>query len=217
MTHPNQDNSGKWFMFAILAIFVLGGLGVAAAVSLGGGDDIDGLLSTAPVEVSGEPLLPMSAGGVTTAETDPAAGMVAPDLVGTDFFGEEVSITADGTPKIIYFVAHWCPHCQREVPSVVELVEQGLVPEGVDIYTVSTAVDATRGNHPPSVWLDEEGWEFPVIRDNGDSAAYAAYGAAGFPYTVYLDGENKVLFRSSGSLDQATTLQLWGLTAASAS
>ena len=61
----------------------------------------------------------------------------------------------------IWFVAHWCPHCQAEVPRIVALAEQGRLPEGVDVAAVSTAVDATAPNYPPSAWLDRVGWPFP--------------------------------------------------------
>lgn len=42
-----------------------------------------------------------------------------------------------------------------------------------------------------------------------------AYGAGGFPYAVYLDGENRVLARSSGELGSGGIQQLWEATAAS--
>ena len=37
-----------------------------------------------------------------------------------DFEGDAVAITNDGRPKIILLFAHWCPHCQNEVPVVTE-------------------------------------------------------------------------------------------------
>lgn len=221
MNQPNSDSSGKWFAAAIVGVFVIGLFGIAAAMTLGQKDDIDNLPSTAAVELIGDalPALPSSATGggiITTAETDPAAGMKAPDIIGTNFQGETVSIVADGRPKAVFFLAHWCGHCQNEVPSVVNAAELGLKPEGIDFYAVSTAVNPTRGNHPPSRWLRDEGWEFPTIRDSDTSEALAAYGQGGFPFVVYLDGDNNVLFRSSGELDPTVAAGLWLQTAESA-
>lgn len=210
MTSPNSDSSGKWFMFAIIGIFVLGGIGIAAATQLAGGDDPDNIDASATVELSGDSLAQMSTDvAITTADTDEAIGQVAPEIIGTNFAEETVSITADGRSKVVYFMAHWCPHCQVEVPMLTSLVDGGSKPEDLDIYAVSTAVSSARGNYPPNKWLDEEGWTLPVIRDSEASLILAAYGNGGFPYAVYLDGDNKVLFRTTGSLDSTTTVQLW--------
>ncbi len=219
MTQPNSDSSGKWFIFAVLGVFILGGLGVAIAVNSGGGGEagLGNLSAVAPVEVSGDALPPLPEGvNLTTPETDPAAGMKAPGLSGTDFQGEEVSIPDDGRPKVIYFLAHWCPHCQQEVPMVVSLGANGSKPDGLDVYGVSTAVNAARANYPPESWLVGENWEFPIVRDSENSDALVAFGGGGLPFAVYLDGDNKVLFRTAGALDAATTIEFWNQTAASA-
>lgn len=216
MTQPKSDSSGRWFILAILGVFVLGGLGIAVAVNKGGTDDVDNLAAVAPVDVLGDAIPAMPQGvNITTPDSDPAVGMKAPELVGTDFTGEEVSIKADGRPKVIFFLAHWCPHCQQEVPQVISLSEDGSKPEGVDFYAVSTAVDASLANYPPARWLGNENWSFPIVRDNATSDAHEAYGQGGFPYTVYLDGDNNVLFRSAGQLQPAVAIELWNLTAAS--
>ncbi|MCL1601457.1 MAG: peroxiredoxin family protein, partial [Actinomycetia bacterium] len=54
-----------------------------------------------------------------------AAGQVAPDVFGKDYVGNDVSITNDGIAKGVVFVAHWCPHCQEEVPRVQEWLNNG--------------------------------------------------------------------------------------------
>ena len=68
----------------------------------------------APVQVVGEALESMPPQiPVTEPDNDPAIGEIAPDVTGTSFDGSPVTITADGTPRAIMFVAHWCPHCRR--------------------------------------------------------------------------------------------------------
>ncbi len=216
MTSSTSSGGGsRGFLLAIVAVCILGAGLIAFVISSGAGDDPDAVDATAPVTVEGDLLAQMpSVGGVTNAANDEAIGQVAPRLVGTDFDGNEVVIEADGRPKAIYFVAHWCPHCQVEVPTVQALIDEGKLPEGMDVYGVSTSVNAGSSNYPPNRWLEgAEGWDVPTMRDSEDSEALINYGAGGFPYVVYLDGDNTVLARSSGELDSGTIEQAWALTA----
>ncbi len=113
----------------------------------------------APVQVIGEALESMPPQiPVTESDNDPAIGQVAPDVTGTSFDGSPVTITADGTPRAIMFVAHWCPHCRREIPAVKALIDDGAVPEGLEIVVVSTAVREGDPNFPPQQWLEDEEW-----------------------------------------------------------
>ncbi len=171
--------------------------------------------ATAPVSVEGASLAEMP-DVVVTSEDDPAAGLVAPTLHGTDFAGNPVTIGADGRAKVIYFVAHWCPHCQAEVPLIQQLIDSGQKPDNVDIYAVSTAVKPEGGNYPPATWLDREGFSPVTMRDDETSSAVLAYGAGGFPYAVYLDSQNRVIARSAGELGLDGIAQMWAVTSANA-
>ena len=55
-----------------------------------------------PVEVTGS-VLPQ----LPSAGEDPAVGMAMPELSGASFDGTEISITNDGRPKVLLFLAHW--------------------------------------------------------------------------------------------------------------
>jgi len=134
------------------------------------------------------------------ADPDPAIGLAAPALTGQSFDGTRVSIAPGNGPMAIWFVAHWCPHCQAEVPRIVALAEQGRLPAGIDVAAVSTAVDETGPNYPPSSWLDREAWPFPVMADDADGTAAAAYGLQGFPFLVLVDADGTVTMRTSGEL-----------------
>lgn len=168
------------------------------------------------IQIDGESLdaMPEEGGAVLDASSDPMAGRVAPTLTGTDYNGVEVTIAPDGRPKAIYFIAHWCSHCQEEVPIVQSMIDQGAQPDGMDIYAVSTAVDKNRGNYPVVSWLDKEGFSVPVLRDGNDNQALKSYGSSGFPYVVYLDDEHRVVARSRGGLSAEAIEQLWALTLA---
>src|SRR3546814_767887 len=120
---------------------------------------------TAPVTISGDPL-PELAG------QDAAIGTKAPVVTGQTFDGTTIEITDDGRPKVLVFLAHWCPHCQAEVPVLVDWAAENGMPEDVDVYGVSTSTNEERPNHPPSAWLDKEGWEYPTLADSPESQTH---------------------------------------------
>ena len=143
--------------------------------------------------------------GDTLPDLDPAddaaIGMTIPQVEGTDFDSNPVVIAADdGRPKLIMLLAHWCPHCQAEVPVVQAWLEANGFPEGVDLYSVSTSVDETQPNFPASEWLEREGWTVPVLRDDAASSVAAAFGVNGFPFFAFVDANGEVVERTSGEL-----------------
>ncbi|GBC87267.1 Sporulation thiol-disulfide oxidoreductase A [bacterium HR12] len=139
--------------------------------------------------------------------SDPAVGLPAPALQGRDFEGRPISIGDDGRPKVIVFLAHWCPHCQREVPLVQGWLDREGMPAGVDLYSVATAIDPTQPNYPPDDWLRREGWTVPVLVDDDEGSAAEAYGVTGFPFFVFIDARGNVASRAAGEL---TIQQLQG-------
>ncbi|MBS1836565.1 MAG: redoxin family protein [Actinobacteria bacterium] len=176
-----------------------------AAAGTGAAAAKDAKQETAKVEVKGASLvqMPSPAGDspFTSASTDPAIGRQAPTLVGESFDRSKVTIDpTDGIPKVIMFVAHWCPHCQREVPLIQKWIAAGNLPKGVEIVTVSTAVADDRPNYPPSAWIAKEGWQPKVMADDGDGTAAQAYGLPGFPYFVMTNGKGEVVARGSGEV-----------------
>lgn len=131
---------------------------------------------------------------------DPAIQMTAPTITGEDWNGTETSITADGRPKIILFLAHWCPHCQTEVPEVNQWLDDGNLSDDVDLYSVTVMTDYNKSNWPPQDWLIAGDWQLPVIMDDGASSAAFAYGVVSVPFYVVLDGNNSTLVRVSGGI-----------------
>lgn len=116
--------------------------------------------------------------------TDPAIGMTAPTLNGFRFDGSPFAIAPDGRAKMVVFLAHWCPHCNREVPVLQSWAAADGVPGDLDIIGVSTAVNARRDNYPPSRWIVDKGWTWPVLADSANSDAATAYGVSAFPTFV---------------------------------
>lgn len=183
-------------VLAGVAIFVTGG-------DDDGGEPIDAVQEVAAVESEGQPLppFPQVAGFVAPVDEDPAVGMTPPTLTGQDFGGDPVSIDpGDGRAKVVAFVAHWCPHCQAEVPLIQQWVDDGNLPDDVDLYAVSTDVRSDQNNYPPSEWLDREGWSEGILLDHADGTAANTWGRTGYPYLVFVDADGKVSRRASGEV-----------------
>lgn len=131
---------------------------------------------------------------------DPAVGSPAPQVFSADFSGLPAAIEDDGTPKMIVFLAHWCSHCQREVPAVQAWLNDNGVPAGVDFVSVATSISDIRPNYPPDAWLEREGWTPRVVVDDSSSTISNAFGLSAFPYYVLVDGSGTVVRRIAGGI-----------------
>jgi cytochrome c biogenesis protein CcmG, thiol:disulfide interchange protein DsbE len=159
------------------------------------------LQALGPVDVCGTALPPLTA---DDPADDEAVGMTAPTLVGVDFDGNPVRVDAaqDG-PTMVVFVAHWCPHCNAEIPVLNELRDAGSFPDDLNIVAVSTAPRTDGSHFPPAEWLDDVDWQWPAMADGVDIAtgsflAADAYGVNSFPFITVVDADGKVAARWSG-------------------
>ena len=205
-THNGQSTpparrtmSGPKLAALLVSVVAIIGIGTFAATS---GDDSDESSdSTAvpavewrPVVIDGPDLAPYD-----PDLADPAVGSVAPIIRGASFTAEPTDIKP-GKPTLVVVVAHWCPHCQAEVPRLVEWSKSGAVPAGLDIIGLATSTDRDAPNFPPSRWLNKEGFPWKVIADNEQAVAAQALGVTGFPFFVMIDADGKVAWRASGEL-----------------
>ncbi|MEQ1874200.1 MAG: TlpA disulfide reductase family protein [Ilumatobacteraceae bacterium] len=155
-----------------------------------------------PVTVTGEVLPPFE-----SAAGDLAVGMTAPLLSGLDFQGDAITVdaTTDG-PYMVVFLAHWCPHCNAEVPRLLDWKGSGAVPAELNVIGVATAVASSATNYPPHEWFSNRGWSWPVLVDEslgeGEAGkAAVAYGATGWPYFVIVGADGLVKARISGEIE----------------
>ena len=196
----SSSGRGKFIVGAIIAI-VIGGAAIVAITSSGSDSaSTSGSISEfSDITVSGEAL--PSFDSVSTA-TDTAIGLPAPVVSGKGFTGTEITTDGAGTPTLLVFLAHWCPHCQREVPLLVEWEKDGKTPTGVDVIAVATGTDPANPNFPPSEWLAREEFPalWPVIADSADKKAANAFGLSGYPYFVLVDAQGNVFKRLSGEI-----------------
>lgn len=199
-------------LIGIVLVLVLAA--VIAVVATSGDDDssasTDGgtTQERGNVQVAGAALPAATASGLIAPTVDPAVGVAAPLLTGVGFTGGAVSIPAVGKPTIVLFVAHWCPHCQAEVPLIQKWRDSGSLPSGVELLTVSTSVRSNQANYPPSKWLAKEKWTAPVMVDTPENFAAQAYGLQSFPYFVAVGVDGKVKMRATGELSLADVTTL---------
>ncbi len=186
---------------AVLAIAVgaalIAGMGDdKSSSSSGGGSATAGAHEYGTVTVSGTPLPRFPDGG-----TDPAVGDAIPTVSGEDFSGAPVTITPTaGTPQMIVFLAHWCPHCNLEAPRLASYLQsEGGVPAGVQLTIVPTGSDPSTENWPPSQWVED--MELSGLRtlvDDKKQTAASAFGLSAYPFIVMVDGDGNVVERRSG-------------------
>jgi thiol-disulfide isomerase/thioredoxin len=210
----NEEAKSSRKTFLIIGAAVL--LAAAIAIGFSGGSDdattqprttVEGEVASGefqPVIVDGDVLSPLGDGSGNPA-MDAAMGKTAPTLNGYTFAGNPVSITpgANSQPLMLVFLAHWCPHCNREVPRLIDWQEQGLVPEGLRVIGVTTASRNDQANWPPSDWIEEMKWPFEVFADSEAGDAANAYGVDGFPFIAIVNAEGKIVGRHSGELELA--------------
>lgn len=195
---PPRRSKGVLVAGAVTVVVL--GLVAFLATRGGSGDDGDGPAPAAgaevrPVEVTGAPLPELA-----DPSRDPAVGQPAPSVSGASFNGTGVSLGGTGRPQLIFFLAHWCPHCQKEVPRIVDWLDENGLPDGVDLRAVSTGVNEAAPNYPPSSWLAREDWPVRTLADDERSSAAAVFGLSGYPFFVALDAGGRVAARASGEL-----------------
>jgi thiol-disulfide isomerase/thioredoxin len=205
-----------------VVVLVLGLAG--AAVLLAGGDDEssggvlapgettaptygDDVQENRPVEVTGAAIPSLD----SVAADDIAVGTPVPVVTGATFDGNAVTIggATDG-PTMYVFLAHWCPHCNDEIPELIELKNRDGLPADMNVVAVSTAVDNSAPNYPPSEWMVEKRWpsEWPVMADSVESTSFVVNGGSGFPYLMIVDADGNLLARDSGT-KSAEELASW--------
>ena len=193
-TGANAPRSRSVLWWSIGGLVGLG-LIVWLAMSIATEEELDPGIAFGTPTVEGDPL-PVYA----TGQEDVAAGLTAPSAQGADWNDVPVTIEPDGTPKIVVFLAHWCPHCQAEVPVIQQWIDEGNLPDDVEMVSISTSANELRDNFPPQDWLEEVGWTPPVMMDDEVGTLAVSYGLGATPMFMVLDGENNNLLRVSGEL-----------------
>ncbi|MBI4933851.1 MAG: TlpA family protein disulfide reductase [Actinobacteria bacterium] len=212
-----EGGSSRTFLWVAVGLVVLLGVGGIIWATSGSDDTAassdttaaetpgSGLPTSQPVTVTGDPLPAFTSGG----GSDTAIGMTAPKLEGLNFNDQPVVADAETNGAyMLVFLAHWCPHCNAEVPRLLAWKNSGAIPADLDVIGVATAVSENSPNFPPAEWFSNRGWAWPVMVDEstGDGTAGVAaqaYGASGWPYFVIVGADGKVKTRVSGEVEVA--------------
>jgi thiol-disulfide isomerase/thioredoxin len=205
-TKSRRNDPTRTLLLIAAVVGVMAVLGVVVALVVGGDDD-GGSDLFQPVTVDGAALPAFTEEMRTGAVDDPAVGQAVPVVSGVDYDGNEVTIdpASDG-PTMVVLLAHWCPHCNAEIPVLNEWRDSGEIPENLNIVGVSTGVSSDAPNYPPDEWLTEMDWQWPVIADdeppddNSPSPAMGAYGGTSYPTMVLIDADGLVRERLSGEV-----------------
>jgi thiol-disulfide isomerase/thioredoxin len=179
---------------AIGVVVVLGVVAIALSAGSGDGDGSGGDQGQfGTPQVSGAPLPRF-----VSAAQDPAVGEAAPTVRGENFAGAPTAIEP-GRPRMVVFLAHWCPHCNAEAPRLAAFLTGPGIPEGVDLTIVPTGSSPEAEFWPPSAWLDDMGLgRVETLVDDEDQTVATAYGLSAYPFIVTLDADGRVRHRVSG-------------------
>ncbi|MGZ4712700.1 MAG: TlpA family protein disulfide reductase [Acidimicrobiia bacterium] len=132
--------------------------------------------------------------------SDPAIGTTIPTVTSEDFSGKPVTIAPGGNAQMIVFLAHWCPHCNREAPKLAEYLRtNGGPPANVGLTIVPTGSSPQAPNWPPSQWVKSMGLgDVATLVDDKAQTAAAAFGLTAYPYIVSVGADGAVVNRRSG-------------------
>lgn len=187
---------------------VVGVVGLAAIIAAGTVAESEAVPTVAEVAgtpaVDGPALPPFGGDPVN----DDALGQHAPTVAGADFEANPVAIGTGDSPELIVFMASWCPHCQVELPHLVDWMAQGRLPDDVQLTAVVTGLDARRPKWPPQDWFREEGYTGRVLVDDADGSVAEAFGLSGTPFWVALDAQGRVVLRIAGAIGMETVDQI---------
>jgi thiol-disulfide isomerase/thioredoxin len=131
---------------------------------------------------------------------DPAVGETIADFTAQTQSGETFNSFETGVARIYSLFAHWCPFCQTELPIVSDWLATANLPSDVEYVAISTAVDSTLDNYPPSTWFETEGFGGTVVVDSAQDRLFNLFRTPGFPFLVAVDASGTVVERISGEV-----------------
>ena len=215
MSSRQSTSTPNRLVLILVGVAIVAFVGVVAVISAGEGADLPSLDEVAgTVTVTGDPIpvpYPEDA-----AAPDPAVGLPAPVVTALDYEDGEVTIGGSDRAQVVVFLAHWCPVCAQELPTLRSIVDASGVPDGVDLVLVTTGLDPGRPNWPPQRWLEDAGLgEVTTVRDDEDDALMRAFGLRAYPAWAVVGADGSLLARRQGLLPAVGVAQLLDTAAAS--
>lgn len=133
----------------------------------------------------------------TEPETRDALAIKALDFTMQDPDGNNVNLSSfEGKPVILNFWTSWCTYCRAEMPHFEEAYKQyGDQIQFIMLNAVKSEKNAEDGRN----FINSSGYTFPVFYDT-DGKATTLYSIRGFPATIFIDKDGKIVERSLGEL-----------------
>lgn len=191
---PRRSSSSARRTWLALGAAVIVAALVAVVVTSGGGTvgEPSPAGSVTIARDAGPPLAP--------GETIPGWSAPALDGSGTLRWSDFL-----GGPIVLTIWAPWCPHCQAELPRLVETMRTH---PDITLVTISTAVEQSTA-FTSAGYLEGEGLTFPVAVDDAALTLHGGLGVGGFPSTYFVTADGTVIqhvegeigLRSDGSVD----------------
>jgi thiol-disulfide isomerase/thioredoxin len=139
------------------------------------------------------------------------AGQPAPDVTLKDLDGKDISVSQyKGKVVLVNFWATWCDPCRVEIPWLIEMQQK----YGAKGFTVLGIAMDEDGRKVVAPFVDKERFDvngaksqmnYPIVIGN-DAAADKFGGLLGYPTSVLIDRDGKVIKRITGiiSYDEIT-------------
>lgn len=142
------------------------------------------------------------------SQSDLAVGRTLGEVTGVDWATKtQVTLApTEGTATLWMLAAHWCPHCQYELPVLAGIWET-LPHDQVRTVVVSTSQDPSQGN-PEEEWLTNGAFPYEILIDSNNQIA-TQFGLSAFPFWVITDSNGVVMGRFAGRVDEAGLVDLY--------
>ena len=215
MSAKSSTSTPNRLVLVLVGLALVAFVGVVAFLSAGEGADLPSLDEVAgAVTIDGEPIpVPYPEDAATP---DPAVGLPAPVITALDYADQPVTIGGEGRAQVLVFLAHWCPVCAQELPTLRSIVDAAGVPDEVDLVLVTTGLDPGRPNWPPQRWLEDAGLgSVTTVRDGAGDPMMRAFGLRAYPAWAVVGADGTVLARRQGLLSAVGVAQLLDAAAAS--
>ena len=127
----------------------------------------------------------------------------APDFTLTDQFGNTHTLSDyQGKTVFLNFWGTWCPPCRAEMPEIQELYEEyGENTGDVIILGVALPNVGKEGSQEEiGAFLEENGYTYPTVMDEGGMISAYSYYISAFPTTFMIDVNGNVYGYVSGQL-----------------
>ena len=127
---------------------------------------------------------------------DVVEGGTIPDFTLTSLDGREVSkASLRGEPVVLNFWASWCTNCRAEIPELKQVAASS----GARAKVIGIALDET-GAETVKPFVESQGITYQVLI--GDQDTFQQFNGVAIPYTLVLDGSQRIVKIYRGHADR---------------